>query len=216
MNKLVSVIIPCYQSELTLKKTLGTIFLQTYKPIEVIAVNDGSTDKTNEILKQYTKKITILNQKNKGASAARNKGFSFSHGEYIFFCDADVILDKMIISKMVEKLTLNKNAAYCYCNFKFGWHSFDLFPFDPIRLQKENYISTMSLIRRLSFIGFDESLKRFQDWDLWKRMLKKQSFGIWLPERLFKTTISRTGISKFNLLNNLKILGRSIKYIILK
>lgn len=205
----VSVIIPCYQAEKTLENTLNDIFNQTYRNIEIIAVNDGSTDNTQQILKKHHSKIKILNQDNKGAPAARNRGFEESKGIFILFCDSDVNLKKYMIEKMVQTLKQNPNKAYCYSSFKFGIHTFDLFPFDPNRLRKENYISTMSLIRRECFIGFNESLKRFQDWDLWKRMLDKGYEGVWYPERLFSAPMAG-GISKYSFKNFLRIIRRRL------
>lgn len=209
-QKLVSIIIPCYNAEKTLEKTLESIFNQTYRNYEIIAVNDGSTDETLNILNNYKNKITIINQENKGASAARNCGFKESKGQYLLFCDADVILKPTIIEKMVKTLMEHPIASYCYCNFRFGWHTFKLFPFDEEKLKKENYISMMSLIRREHFLGFDESLKRFQDWDLWKRMLDKGYKGIWYPEFLFSAPMKKGGISKDSWKDIIKLIKRKV------
>lgn len=206
---LVSVIIPCYQSEKTLNDTIKDVFSQTYSNIEIICVNDGSTDSTPDILNNYRSKIIYINQKNSGAPSARNNGFSISKGEFILFCDDDVNLKKDMIEKMLKKLDENPDKAYCYSNFKFGIHTFDLFPFDAEKLKKENYISTMSLIRREKFIGFDESLKKYQDWDLWKRMLDKGDEGVWYPERLFTAPLNK-GISTFSVIKLAKVLFRKI------
>ncbi|MFA5134669.1 MAG: glycosyltransferase family A protein [Patescibacteria group bacterium] len=202
---LVSVIVPCYNAHRTLESTLNDIFYQTYNNIEIIAVNDGSTDATHTILERHSKKLTILNQENKGAPAARNAGFKISKGIYILFCDSDVHLHTDMVERMVETLESNPDASYCYSSFKFGPHTFDLFPFDPERLRKENYISTMSMIRREAFLGFDEEISRFQDWDLWKRMLDRGMHGIWYPGRLFEAPLTGTGISKFSVAKILKL-----------
>lgn len=194
---LVSIIIPCFNAEATVRSTMDDIFNQTYQPIEVIAVNDGSTDRTAEILETYSHRIMTIHQPNAGAAAARNTGFARSRGVYLLFCDADTRLSKNMIEKMLDTLVTHPEASYCYSNFKFGVHTFDLFPFDPERLRRENYISTMSLIRREAFIGFDEKLQRFQDWDLWKRMLDRGLTGVWCPERLFSGPMGG-GISKFS------------------
>jgi len=209
-DKLVSIVVPCFQAEHTIIETLDDIFNQKYQPLEVIVVNDGSTDKTQLLLNEYHKKISILNQENKGAAAARNNGFKKTHGTYILFCDSDVKLKPHMVSAMVSTLEKNPKASYCYSSFVFGLHTFDLFPFDADKLRKENYISTMSLIRREHFIGFDESLKRFQDWDLWRRMLDRGYQGVWYPERLFSAPMHRKGISKFSLKTFFTILKRKI------
>lgn len=206
---LVSVIVPCYQAAKTVASTLDDIFSQTYPRLEVIVVNDGSTDATLEILKKYQPKIKIINQQNRGAAAARNRGFAASGGEYLLFCDADVRLRRDMVEKMLETLQKNPDKAYCYSNFKFGPHTFDLFPFDAARLKRENYVSTMSLIRWSRFLGFNEQLKQFQDWDLWKRLLNQGYEGAWCPERLFETPLGR-GISRWRLKNLLTLIKRRI------
>lgn len=208
-NNLVSVIIPCYQCEKSVEDTLRDIYNQTYKNLEVIAVNDGSTDQTLNVLRKFSNKLMIINQENSGAAKARNVGFKKSKGDYLLFCDSDVRLKKKMIEKMLTTLKNNPNKSYCYSNFKFGIHTFDLFPFDAEKLKKENYISTMSLIRRNHFIGFNEELKRFQDWDLWKRMLDQGHEGVWFPERLFSSPIGG-GISSYNLINFIKIIKRRL------
>ncbi len=210
-HPIVSVIIPCYQSENTIEQTLWDIFNQTYGKIEIIAVNDGSDDTTTNILNEYIGRIKIIDQKNLGAGAARNTGFKESKGEYVLFCDSDIRLKPTMVEKMLKTLIKNPDKAYCYSSFKFGLHTFDLFEFDSKKLLKENYISTMSLIRRKYFIGFDESLLRYQDWDLWKRMLGKGYEGVWYPERLFYGPVRLSGISKISISNYLTLLLRRLK-----
>ena len=93
MNEVkISVIIPVYNTEEYLQKCLNSVINQTFKDIEIICINDGSTDKSLEILEEYSKKddrIKILSQKNKGAGAARNYGLKIAKGEYISFVDSD-------------------------------------------------------------------------------------------------------------------------------
>ncbi len=208
---LVSIIIPCYQAAKTIRRTIADLLHQDYPAIEIIAVDDGSTDRTASVLQEFAEHITIIRQPNRGAAAARNKGFEESHGEYVFFCDADVRAKPHMISALVDTLSQHPEAAYCYCNFRFGFHTFDLFPFDPERLKQENYISTMSLIRRNDFIGFNEQLSRYQDWDLWKRMLRQGKRGVWHNERLFSAPLNWHGISRPSLKNIITIISRRIK-----
>lgn len=88
----ISVIIPVYNVEQYLSKCLDSIINQTFKDIEIICVNDGSTDSSLQILKKYASKderITIINQENKGVSSARNKGLEYANSEYVMFFDGD-------------------------------------------------------------------------------------------------------------------------------
>ena len=94
-NPKVSVIIPVYNNGRYLQKCLDSVITQTYKNIEVICINDGSTDESLDILKHYSKlntkigKITLINQENRGTLLARKKGVTVSSGQYILFLDSD-------------------------------------------------------------------------------------------------------------------------------
>ncbi len=182
---MISVIIPVYNAEKTLKQCLESIFRQTNSEIEIIAVNDGSIDDSLAILRQYADRIKIINQSNAGAPTARNAGFKESRGEQVIFCDADVIMSPKMLEKMSVALDENPAAAYAYSSFRFGFKKFRLWPFDAIKLRQMPYIHTTSLIRREFFSGFDESLKKFQDWDLWLTILERGGEGVWLDEVLF-------------------------------
>ena len=99
----ISVIIPVYNSEKFLKKCLDSIINQTLNDIEIICIDDGSTDKSLRILNNFADKdnrITIINQKNSGPSAARNKGIENAKGEYIGFVDSDDWIDLDFYEKL--------------------------------------------------------------------------------------------------------------------
>lgn len=196
---MISIIIPTYQHSNTILRTLESIFQQTYQNFEVIIVNDGSTDDTKKKLeiaeKRWSKRIKIINQPRLGANAARNIGFQESGGDFLFFSDADVLLKKDTLEKMLKTFRENPEASYVYSGFKFGWKIFLSFDFDEERLKKMPYISMMSLIRRDHFPDFDENIKKFQDWDLWLTMLEKGYKGIRIPEILFTVEPRKIGIS---------------------
>lgn len=182
----ISIIIPIFNAQKTLKTCLESIFKQTFKDYEIIAVNDGSTDKSFSILEEYSNQIKIINQKNSGANVARNSGAKISQGEYLIFCDADIILNEVMLEKMLQTLEDHPEASYVYSSFIFGQKIFKLWPFDPARLKKMPYIHTTSLIKKNHFPGFDENIKRFQDWDLWLTMLEKKHIGYFIDKVLFK------------------------------
>lgn len=194
---MISVIIPTYQHGKIIKRCLNSIFNQTYKNYEVIVVNDGSTDNTAKVLKNYSRRIKIIFQENKGANIARNNGFKHAQGEFIIFCDADVVAKKTMLEKMLKALEENPSCAYAYSAFKWGWKTFKLWSFDSEKLKKVNYITTTSLIKRKCFPGFDVTIKRFQDWDLWLTMLEKGDKGIYIPEVLFKIKPRKKGMSNW-------------------
>ena len=193
---LISIIIPVYQGEKTIKQCLDSIFAQTFTDFEVIVVNDGSTDGTAGALTGYLKKIKSVNQENSGnANKARNRGYQEATGKYVLFCDDDITMETTLLQKMLDALEHNLNISYAYSSFYFGWKKFTLWPFDAGKLRQMPYIHTCSLIRREHFPGFDEKINKLQDWDLWLTMLAANHTGTWIPEFLFKVQPKKEGIS---------------------
>ena len=111
MNRLVSIIIPVYNAEKYLKESLESVFNQTYKNIEIIAINDGSTDQSSQILREFAPKLKIITQPNKGQCAALNAGIAICNGDYIKFFDADDIMNPEHIELQVSALNANDNSV---------------------------------------------------------------------------------------------------------
>lgn len=224
---MVSIIIPNYNHTKALAKCLDSIQSQTFRDFEIIIVDDGSnaeskkdlleivelirkpavfrgsgsvklaTPDTPVYLERKNSQIKILYEEHQGANAARNSGAREARGEYLLFCDADIIMKPVMLSEMIHGLEKNPAAAYAYSSFNFGWKLFKLWSFDAEKLKKNNYIHTTSLLRKEWFPGFDESLKRFQDWDLWLTILEKGGRGVWIPEVLFTILPHKGGMSKW-------------------
>lgn len=97
-----SIIVPVYNVEKYIKKCLDSIFNQTFKDFEVIVVNDGTKDKSMDIVKKYD--VKVINQENKGLSEARNKGASCAKGEYIVFIDSDDFIEKELLERINDSL----------------------------------------------------------------------------------------------------------------
>lgn len=208
MKKLVSVIIPTYNHAHTLFRCVESLVLQNYRPLEIIIINDGSNDNFDVVIKNIKRSffsincgkidLIILSQANAGAPTARNRGLTVVHGDYVLFYDADTVASPFMIEKMVEVLETNSNASYVYCDFKFGWKTMRGRVFSDEQLRQNNYIDVSSLIKRndIPESGFDASLKRFQDWDLWLTLLEKNKIGVYVPELLYKKIVGfRKGIS---------------------
>lgn len=201
----ISVIIPVYNHAHTLPQVFDSLLTQTHKDLEVIVVNDGSTDNFSETIKEIllnskysSLNIQVVEQENSGAPAARNHGFTKSTGQFVIFWDADTVAEPSMLEKMLSVLKDNPEASYVYSGFKFGFKKFKSQKFDAEKLKKMNYIDVTSLIRREDFPGFDENLKKFQDWDLWLNLLFKNKTGIYLPEILYKKIIAKKeGISSW-------------------
>ncbi|OIO08148.1 hypothetical protein CO115_00455 [Candidatus Falkowbacteria bacterium CG_4_9_14_3_um_filter_36_9] len=193
---MISIIIPVYNQADKLPKCLDSILNQTYNNYEIIIVDDGSTDNLNITLEKYKNifsyKLNILEQENKGANSARNHGYKSAKGEYLLFCDADLVLQANMMAIMLKTLKDNQSASYAYSSFRYGFKIFKLWPFSPERLKIIPFIHTTSLIRREHFSGFDENIKKLQDWDLWLTMLAKGHAGIWINKVLFKVQTGGT------------------------
>jgi len=192
-NELISIIIPSYNSGKFLGEAIESAVNQTYKNIEIIIVNDGSTDNTEEIAKQWQKRdkrIRYLKHKeNKGLSAARNTGIRTSKGDFIALLDADDVWMKDKLEKQIEKI--RKEADIVYSNAilinEKGkkledtlWKKVKTAPYagrDCLEslFQKNFMIPASSLIFKKEVIkeigGFDEKLKSAEDYDFCLRAL---------------------------------------------
>ncbi len=119
-NKLISIIVPCYNAGMSLARTLDSVREQEYKNLEVILVNDGSRDNTLEVAERYAEldsRIRVIAQDNAGVSVARNNGLRVARGEYIMFLDADDnYTTPYAITDMMKEL-LKTKADLCVCNF---------------------------------------------------------------------------------------------------
>jgi len=193
---MISIIIPVYNHGKYLGKCLDSILYQTNKDIEIILVNDGSKDSSLEVSESYKgkfekEKITykiISYEENKGAPYVRNQGFQIARGHYVLFCDADSVLEKNMLLEMLNTLNSHPEASFVYSSFWWGEKLFKLYPFCYKKLKKMPYIHTMSLLRTKDFpaAGWDENIKKLQDWDLWLTICEKEKTGIWINKPLFK------------------------------
>jgi len=188
MTQLVSIIIPVYNRIEVFEKTLESVFAQDYENIEIIVVDDGSFPSIFNFQFEIfnDSRIKWFRQENKGAPSARNKGFELSKGNYVIFWDADIMAEPYMLSKMVNKLEQHKDVSFVYCNHKIGKKKMPAQVFDIEALKQCNYIHTTSMIRRRDVVRWDESIKRFQDWDLWLSMVRNGGKGIWIDEYLFE------------------------------
>ena len=124
MQPKISIIIPIYNTAKYLPKCLDSIINQTYQNIEIILVNDGSTDNSSKIIQEYAKKdqrIIIINQKNSGQSAARNTGLKQASGEFISFIDSDDTVDKTFIEELLSPYLQTHNISLSVCGLRYHW-----------------------------------------------------------------------------------------------
>jgi glycosyltransferase involved in cell wall biosynthesis len=117
-SPLVSVIIPAFNAASFVEQTLASVFEQTYPAIEIIVVDDGSTDETPDILRRHEDRITLLTQENAGQAAARNRGAKIARGGLFCFLDADDVFDREKIAQQVRLLDRFAEAVAVYCDYR--------------------------------------------------------------------------------------------------
>lgn len=122
MDDLISVIVPVYNAENTIEKTVDSLQQQEYTSIEIILVNDGSADSSKEICENLQKRITglaVYSIKNSGPSAARQYGLDRAKGKYVVFCDADDTMEKTMISTL-SRFMHEMKCQLSVCSFDNG------------------------------------------------------------------------------------------------
>lgn len=113
-KRTVSAVIPTYNREKTIKRCIDSVLRQTYEVSEIIVVDDGSTDRTLEILAtEYKEKVKVIRQSHKGAQSARNAGICAAEGEYIAFLDSDDEWNEKKIEIQMQVLAEKPNAVIC-------------------------------------------------------------------------------------------------------
>ena len=117
-DDLVSVVIPVYNSEKFLAESIESVLNQTYKNIEVITIDDGSTDKSLDILQQFSDKITVISQPNQGLAVALNAGIKKIHGKWFKWFSPDDILYPDAIEILVEEASKLPDNTIIYSNWE--------------------------------------------------------------------------------------------------
>lgn len=211
IKKLVSVILPTFNRSHVLKRSIESVLRQSYDNFELIVVDDGSTDTTEEIVNSYKdKRIKYIRyETNKGANAARNIGIENSKGEYIAFQDSD---DEWLSEKLEKQLAVLEDPKYkdhiVYCRIEriYKDHKEQIPKEKDInqsgniskRLLRYNFISTQALLLKREYfkkVGmFDEKLPRLQDWDMVLRLALVYKFK-YINEVLVKLYFQTDSIS---------------------
>jgi len=196
IKDLISVIIPAYNAAKHIKETLQSVLSQTYPNIEILVIDDGSTDNTKQIVKSFGAKVRYYYQENSGPSAARNKGVKEAKGKYIAFIDSDDLWCKTALEKMMVSLKENhsdlvfSNALISYEN-----GSEEIFWVEKPSNQNifsnlifENFLLMNCLVNKEIFkrVGpFDETLKKVEDFDFWLKAAKAGCKFSFINEPLF-------------------------------
>jgi teichuronic acid biosynthesis glycosyltransferase TuaG len=216
--ELVSIIMPTYNSIATVKESLDSILFQTYRPLEIITIDDCSDDESYAFAKAYASKntspeisfITLKNSSNAGAGITRNKGVEAATGTYIAFLDADDLWKPKKLEIQIEAME-SQNAVACYGAYEIFstsaehpeqiHHVFEKLTYK--KLHKTNYIGNLTGIYNSSVLGkiTIPNLRKRQDWAMWLDVLKKADFAIGIQEPIASYRLSE-GLSanKFDLI----------------
>lgn len=183
---LVSIIMPVYNGEAFLSEAIDSVLSQTYKNFELIIINDGSTDKSEKIIKSYSDpRIVFISQKNKGLSRACNKGIGIAKGKYVARQDDDDISLPHRLEKQVWYLEANTNVGLVGTNFKAIGRNGDTINHTNVFTKDKdirpalifsNQFGHGSIMVRKSIIKkagcYDPAYRIAQDYDLWVRISK--------------------------------------------
>jgi glycosyltransferase involved in cell wall biosynthesis len=208
-NQLVSVVIPTYNYAHFLGDAIESALAQAYKNIEVIVVDDGSSDNTSDVVKKYEGAVRYIYQNNRGLSAARNTGIRESRGQYIAFLDADDIWMPEKISEQLKLFEGQNNIGAVSCRFYemnermivLAESKHKDYPPKVLKekLMLSNAVSGGSsiVVKKECFdlVGlFDEKLSAAEDWDMWLRISTK--FNIRIVEKpLLKVRVGNYSMS---------------------
>ncbi len=202
----VSVIIPTYNRAKNLIQSIDSVMNQTYQDLEIIIVDDGSTDNTKEVLSKYDGKVRYFYQENRGVSAARNIGIKESRGEFIAFLDSD---DSWLGNKLEQQMKLfqydpSVSLQYSYARYldkanniefirpKNVSKSFKDFLYEDTVLPTSSVVLKKSVLEEVGM--FDEGLPGIEDYDLWLRCSRKFKIGF-IPETLVLKNNSSSNLS---------------------
>lgn len=183
---IVSAVIPCFNQAHYLAEAIESVLKQTYPHVEVVVIDDGSTDNTGQIAARYPG-VKYVRQVNRGLAAARNEGLRCSNGNYVLFLDADDTLEPEGVAHGVECLRDHPDAAFAYGRFRrtdAGDAPLPAEPHAPLgadpyaNLLRGNHIGMHAtvLYRRAVFQvvkGFDERLEACEDYDLYFRIARR-------------------------------------------
>ena len=220
----ISVIIPCYNQEKYISECLNSLIAQTFKDFEAIIIDDGSTDSSALIVRNYTDKypnFKLLSQQNQGVIAARNFAISNAKGEYIFPLDADDIIVPQALEKFVEAIKSKKGDIITSRVQMFGEKTGEMKLKSPNKynLSKNNCLVNSSLFRKSDFDksgGYDSEFNLgLEDYDFWLNMVLRQKLKIYrIPEILFFYRIKNIKESRnaWQMRANSKILLKKIEH----
>lgn len=182
---LVSVIIPTYNRAGLIHETVDSVLAQTYRALEVIVVDDGSKDHTNQVIRSYGDKVVYRYKENGGQASARNLGIQIAQGQYIAFIDSDDLWTPHKLERQMDAL-LSSQYVWAYCDVELfqeqqilGRYSDSHQPYQhqiAHQLLLDNFIASPSPIvsrevfEQVGYFDEDQQLRSREDWEMWLRI----------------------------------------------
>ena len=186
----VSVIIPAHNAAQYLPEAVDSVLGQTFNDFEILIIDDGSTDNTEEVLRRYHSKVRYFSQQNSGVAVTRNRGIERAQGRYIAFLDADDTWMPHKLERQMAAMAEHKDYRICYSAFTVTGP--DLAPISVSRSRRQshaledlllqgNVVATPTTVmgERALFVeagGFDPALSQCADWDMWVRLAALTDF----------------------------------------
>lgn len=191
-NPLVSIVTPCYNQAKYLRETVENALQSSYRPLEIILINDGSTDNSLELAQEIARvhpEVVVLSQPNSGVSVARNLGIQTAKGDIILPLDGDDLIAPNYIKEAVKVMTSRPEVKVVYSQgIKFdqnGQKKWKLKPFSRYQLARNNMIFPSAFFWKkdaLKVGGFSEDMTMGrEDWEFWIKMLKNGGEVVQLP-----------------------------------
>ncbi|SFL03533.1 Glycosyl transferase family 2 [Lachnospiraceae bacterium KH1T2] len=170
-NWLISIIVPIWNAEKYIKKTLNSIMFQSYENIEIVLIDDGSDDDTFEICLRYAeldKRIVFISlERNQGVSVARNVGLKNCSGDIVFFVDSDDSIDRSYVENMIRPFLKDSKLEIVIGKSDFGNLDADQISINCNDIVKEGYINCSNAV-----IQMLEG--RYWSWDVWGKAYKRE------------------------------------------
>jgi glycosyltransferase involved in cell wall biosynthesis len=201
---LVSVVVPVYNGERFLAEAIGSILAQSHPRVEVLVVDDGSTDDTPDVARSFGDRVTCLRQENAGPAAARNRGIEASSGDFIAFLDADDLWVETKLEKQLARMSERPELAFSVTLIQNFWEE-ELreeegrFTDHPRSRPLPGYVTSSLLVRRewMERVGpFDASLAHGDAADWFQRAEAAGAAGELLQEVLLRRRLHRANRSR--------------------
>ena len=189
----ITVVVLCHNYGRFLPQAVESALAQDYGEVEVLVVDDGSTDDSLEVARRYEDRVRVLTQANQGLARTCNRGAREATGELFLFLSADDYLEPSYVSELAAALARQPEAAFAYCAARLFGAEEGVMPSRPFSafslIRGRNYINGSALTRRAAYLeagGYPEDLGEgaFDDWDFWLTMVEHGYRGTYVPKPL--------------------------------